>query len=236
MIIDGFSPKLQSYIKEIEVKTNREVAIQLVTDLSLPGMQAAFIPDSKNILIQVKEGLNIVTLEQSIAHEVTHGFLIYGYSYPTPEARTSITPIQKETIQLLITMIEDIVVNHIIYENGFPPFAPKYINEVKNEINAAENNKDYYSYFLDLDFKNKFKIFRYIIAWGFLQYFSLSQIETAILSKFVKKFQYYFPGQYRMAKAIEKTILMNDIFTVAGYKKTIVECLRLWNVDDLVKF
>lgn len=235
-MIDDFSPKLQSYIKEIEVKTNMEVVIQTVTDLGFPGMEAAFIPDSKDILVKVKKGLDKVTLEQSIAHEVTHGILTYGYNYPTPEVKPPVTPTQKETIQLLITMIEDIVVNHIIYENDFSPFSPAYIDQVINEIKAAENNKDYYSDFQDVDFKNKFKIFRYIMAWGFLQYFSLSQNETAILSKFVKKFQYYFPGQYRVAKEIERTILMNDIFTVEGYKKIIVECLRLWNVDDLVNF
>jgi len=79
-------------------------------------------------------------------------------------------------------------------------------------------------------------VFRYILAWGYLEYLNSDKIDKKTLHKFLKVFQKSCPKQYEEAKKIKEIILKNDIFTRKGYDKTIKECLDLWNLTNLVNY
>jgi hypothetical protein len=66
-------------------------------------------------------------------------------------------------------MIEDLVVNKIMHENNFQLLPKRYINRVKDEIEDLRKGKDCYENYNKYSpiFKDRFMVYRYILAWGF---------------------------------------------------------------------
>ena len=86
-------------------------------------------------------------------------------------------------------MIEDIVVNKIVQDEGFAALAPRYLDIVKKEIAAALEGKDYYAkYAYSPVFKNRFMVFRFILAWGCMRYHNLKPAALKTLGRFLKQF------------------------------------------------
>lgn len=232
------SQKLQSYINQVEDETKRSVLIEEVQRLELSGMAAAFYPHPTNIHVKIKRvGIENADLEHSIAHEVTHGLLAYGRRYCQVKPKTRITNLERQSIQILLIMVEDIVVNKIIFDEGFPAFAPNYLREVKRETkNVSDKRKDYYFRYSQ-PFKSRFMVFRYIMAWGFREFYDLNSRKTErILDNFIKAFEGRYPEETQMASQIKEIILANDIFTPEGYDDAIRLGLELWKLDTLVDF
>jgi len=144
----------------------------------------------------------------------------------------------RDTIVLLVTMIEDVVVNKIIQEKNYRPYSTKYLDDVKQDIEDIRKGKVcYYETHADPGHKDKFDkfmVFRYILAWGFLKYLNLGEIDKKTIHKFLKIFQKSCPKQYEEAKKIKGVILENNIFTPEGYCKIIKKCLDLWNLTHLM--
>ncbi len=233
-----YSAELSKYLNKVEIETGRRVEFRFAADLGLAGMTAAFKPDPSCILILLKEGTDWGNPqhEHTIAHEATHGYLIYklGYSYP----RTKRKPAKNETkhVSLLFTMIDDIVVNRIIQKEGFPPLSPRYLSMLERETKAARKGSDrpYDEFSYDPLFKDRFMVFRYILAWGFVNYCDLKPYARKIINKYLKAFEKSFAKQFTMADQIKKVILQHDIFSPHGHRKTIEAVARLWHLDDLV--
>ena len=135
-------------------------------------------------------------------------------------------------------MIEDVVVNKIIQEKNYRPYSTKYLDDVKQDIEDIRKGKVcYYETHADPGHKDKFDkfmVFRYILAWGFLKYLNLGEIDKKTIHKFLKIFQKSCPKQYEEAKKIKGVILENNIFTPEGYCKIIKKCLDLWNLTHLM--
>ena len=232
------SAKLSKYLSKVEVETGRRIELRFVTDLGLSGMTAAFSLHPSSIIISLKEGTDWGNPEHehSIAHEATHGYLVYklGYSY----LRTKCKPAENEMnhVRLLFTMIDDIVVNRIIQKEGFPLFAPGYLNMVEIETKAARKGSDrpYDMFSHDPLFKNRFMAFRYILAWGLLNYCDLKPYARRTINKYLKAFQKSFVKQFTMADQIRGIILQHDIFSAHGHRKAVEAVARLWHLDDLV--
>src|SRR5664280_1439696 len=135
-----------------------------------------------------------------------------------------------------MTMVNDIVVNKIIADKGFSPFSAKYIPQVKREIKALNNNEDCYKEHLEIGitFYNKFKIFRYILAWGFLKFYKLNTEEGKIISRYIKYFERYLREYVDEVKEITKLIEGNDIFTAKGNLFVVAELFRRWGLSKKI--
>ena len=125
--ISKLSEKLNGYIKKVEEETGRPALIKSVQDVGLYGMSAVFILDPKYIRVEIveklfydsKEEIDQEGFEWVIAHEVTHGFLAYKKKYYQLDIVRKCNKLEKDSIDLINSMIEDIVVNKIIHENNF---------------------------------------------------------------------------------------------------------------------
>jgi len=217
-----FSEKLREYLTKIETETGRKVRILESPHLGLKGMWAGFRYHPDFIIIIIRSGINKPdeTLERSIAHEATHGYILFKENYCMAEFDESITDNDRRDIQLIFTMVDDIVVNKIIFQNGFMPFGSEYLDVVQKEIDAMISGQDFYRQFSDdLLFDDLLMISRYIVAWGFLEYFDLNTEAYELIKKFITVFKYSYPMQYRIADKIRQIIIKNDILPVKAIVK-----------------
>ena len=243
--ISKLSEKLKEYIKKVEEETGRPALIKSVQDVGLNGMSAMFVLDPKYIRVEIVEKLFYNSkgeidqegIECVIAHEVIHGFLAYKKKYYQFDIVGRRNKLEDNSIRLICSMIEDLVVNKIMRENNFQLLPKRYINRIKDEIEDLRKGKDCYENYnkYSLVFKDRYIVYRYILSWGVLKYFNPGEIDKKIIYRFLKIFQKSYPKQYKEAEQIIKIILENDIFTPEGCCKTIKECLALWNLTNLVE-
>lgn len=230
----NLSTKIQEYIAEIEAITSKKVVIEEVSSVGLQGMIARFIPGDEIINVQILLGKDGSELENSVAHEITHGYLdiAKGYCYPIP--KRELTSNENQTASLIFTMIDDIVVNKIISDRGFLPYSPRYIPEVEKEIKSFNKKIDHYSEFSDIGFRSKFKIFRFVLAWGLSFYLELPENDKKILNLFLRKFKLNYPNEYFESRIIQNLIIENDIFTKQGHFIVVNQIIDLWDLRECV--
>ena len=234
------SPKLASYINKIQTETGRTIVIERTAELGL-GMLSALEDHPRYILVRIaldRQGRLIPEqeIEYSIAHELTHGLLIYKEGYCQAVFQRPANTTERHAVSLLLSMVDDIVVNKIMYDNSFSPFSPLYLSMVKHEVRAAQSSIDIYTRISnDPRVKNSYMVSRYITAWGFLEYFELDRSVRTILRTFQESFRELYPEQYAMADKIKALVSHHDIFTPRGHCETIEQILRLWGLDGLVK-
>jgi len=234
----GFSEKLKGYLNKVEAETGMEIKILESPKLGLKGMWAGFRYHPDFIVVIIRSGIKKPheTIERSIAHEATHGYILFKEKYCMAEFGESVADNDRRDIQLIFTMVDDLVVNKIISKNGFEPFGAEYLNMVQKEIEAMVSGQDFYRQFsYDLLFDDLLMISRYIIAWGFLEYFNLNAQEYELIKKFTSVFKDAYPMQYRLANKIKGIIIKNNIFTSEGHCKAMEEILKLLKFKNLVK-
>lgn len=234
----GFSEKLRGYLNKIETETGKEIKILESPQLGLKGMWAGFRYHPDFIIVIIRKGIHKPdeTIERSIAHEATHGYILFKETYCMAEFEESASDNDRKDIQLIFTMVDDIVVNKIISKNGFKPFGAEYLKVVQKEIEAMVSGQDFYRQFSDdLLFDDLLMISRYIIAWGFLEYFDLDKEEYEVIKKFTTIFKDTYPLQYKIADTIKQIILQNNIFTSTGHCKAMEGILKLLKFKNLVK-
>ncbi|MFC2035510.1 hypothetical protein ACFLUJ_05235 [Chloroflexota bacterium] len=232
------SPKLTDYLKKIENEAGCEISFRQTNDLQPSGMRFAFRYDPSDIVV-VTTNINIVTPEDeiSIAHEATHGFLINKLGYCHPVFNRPPTASETLYIGLIGNMIDDIVVNKLIHQEGFAAFSPTYISMVEKEIEATNRGSEecYKEFFFDPTLKDRFMVFRYVLAWGFNRYFDLEPHAKRTVRMFVSSFRKAFKKQLGSAKRITDLISQNDIFTPEGHRKVYEGVLKLWQLEDRVE-
>lgn len=199
-----FSEKLSKYIRYIELETGRSIQFQVDKSLSISQAPFGFRTHPSFILVVFAGGINLEEPkhEHSIAHEATHGYLLYKLGYSQFVLKENVNEKIKRHIGLLFTMIDDIAANKILQINGFPPFSPKYLDTIRSEIKVARKLKpNFYSRYTDDNlFTERTMVHRYIMAWGFIKYFELDTYSLRIIKKFLKIFQISYPSQFLMAK------------------------------------
>lgn len=238
MLLTGCSEKLRKYLKKIETETGRQINIQEMPKSELYKMKSAFVhhPTDINILLASGSQITDPEIEQSIAHEATHGLLVYKMKYCVGFFRRTPSAKEKKIITLIFTMVTDIVVNKMIQLEGFLAYSPKYKNMVNQEIVAIQRGVDLYNELLDdPPYRDKHMVFRFILAWGYLKYNELDEVLNETLIDFTKIFKRVYPEQYKIARKIFGMILTNDIFSAEGYKNVIKKVLKQWDVEDLVE-
>jgi hypothetical protein len=240
------SEKLEEYVKRTEEKTGRPALITNNQDeKSWPyGINARFILDPDYIFVEIYEDkyldfkgeIEQEEIEYTIAHEVTHGLLAYKEKYCQFKFVSQYSELDEKSASLLFTMIEDIVVSKIIYENNFQQYPRKYISQIEYEIECTRVGIDAYKPFTPLEFKYRYMVFRYILAWGMLKYVNSNKLnDEKILNKFLNVFQKSYYKQYKEAEKIKKIILENNIFITEGFNNAIKKSLELWNLTNLVE-
>ena len=240
------SEKVKEYIKKVEEETERPVLLKSVQDVWLYGTGGVFKLDPEYILVDIIEDKYLdfkgeveqEEIEYMIAHEVTHGLLAYKEKYCQFRFRGRMyNELVVKSASLLFTMVEDIVVSKIIYENNFQQYPQIYIPQIEYEIECARVGEDAYKPYTPLKFKYRYMVFRYILVWGLLKYIKLDEIGRKKSYEYLEMFKKSYPKQYAEAKKIKEIILENDIFTPEGFCNAIKKCLDLnfWNLTNLVE-
>lgn len=233
-----FSDKLRNYLEKIERETGKEVRVLESPHLGLKGMWAGYRYHPDFIIVIIRSGIEKTneTIERSIAHEATHGYILFKMNYCRADFKPEMTENEKKDVQMIFTMVDDIVVNKILSENDFNPFGEEYLAIVQKEIDSMITGVDFYRQFSDdLLFDDLLMITRYIVAWGFLEYFELSNESYDILNKYVLVFEDTYPLQYHIASKIKKIINDNDIFSSERHCQAMIEILTLLKFYDLVE-
>lgn len=106
-----FSSKLTDYLKKIEIETGKEVRILESPYLGLKGMWAGFRYHPDYIIVIIRQGINETneTLERSVAHEATHGYILFKKQYCRGEFPKEADDSDRRDIQLIFTMVDDIL-------------------------------------------------------------------------------------------------------------------------------
>jgi len=237
------SKKLANYLNKIRNETGHEIAIEWSKPgpgIPVSGVPGRFLYDPSCILIlmnsDIARFLSDSEIEEVIAHEATHGFLIHKKGHCPHVLKHPASDIEEMYTSLLFSMVDDIVVNTILQEEGYSPLPNVYLYMVRKETISVRKEEDYYEeYSYDPLLKDRFMVFRYITAWGYLNYFDLKSHDRRTIKKFTKTFENKCPKQFEMASQVKKVILQNDILTVEGRNSAMRELLKLWNLEDLVE-
>ena len=238
MFITECSEKLVKYLRKIEKETGRQINIQEMPSSDLYKMKSAFVHHPIYIRIIIASGSNPTDpeIEQSIAHEATHGLIVYKMKYCIGFFKRPPNDKEKKLVTLVFTMISDIIVNKLIQKEGFLPYSPRYPEMVKEELSAMEKGTDLYINLLnEPSYRDKHMIFRYILAWGYLKFIDLDNNIYKILMNFINEFQLKNTKQFQMAMKIQEIILKNEIFSAEGFKKAIMKLLKLWGLEDIIE-
>jgi len=229
------SDKAKKFLKRIEKETGREIIVERKSKSEMGGFPAYFEPDRKNFVIQIREDIEEDTesFQNMIIHEAIHGLLIYAKGYYHPEPKSASINELKLILVLLASLVDDIVVHRITHDEGFKINWDEYLRMVKIEIKVARGGKEMYkTVSSDPLVRSKFKVLRYVVAWGCLKYLKLRPKPKRILKRFLKAFEERYLDEFKMAKKIIEVITQNNIFTKDGQKEVIRQIWRLWDLEE----
>ena len=232
------SPRADALIEWVRQETEKPVNINFVDNIGI-NMPARFTitPDQIRIDIVMGKQQSNDDVDHSACHEAIHGYLIHKRGYYFPEPIVKLTPEDARLLSLVGTTIDDIVVNKILEDSGIKPISPTYIRMVKKEIKAMNEGKDIYREFLEVGriFHEKFKVFRYVMAWGTLNYYTLLLDDRKVLSRFMKHFKRYYSTHVNEADGIIHHIIEHDIFTREGHRSTFGYVCDLWRLGEKIR-
>jgi len=236
------SSRLEKYLRVIEEETGLPVKILQSPDLGITGARAAFNyhPDYTVVVLNSSQPRLSEDLERSVAHEATHGYILHKLGYCRAVFTEKASEDVKKKANVLFSIVEDLAVNRIIQENGFPPFGSEYLPMLKKEIEVAkagetEGEKFYSQFTSDLEFEDIIMVSRYILAWGFLRYYPLAPEIRVILQKFLEVYSKAYPHHYPHAAQVKEIILQNDVFTAQGECRAMQKIMKLWGFAGMVK-
>jgi len=238
-----FSHQLKTYLQKVEDETGRPIKILESQNLGVKGISVGFRYHPQYILIILNPSIkrSITDFERSIAHEATHGYILHRLRYCRPIFSPEIPDKFRQMTHLLFTMVEDLVVNKIIQDNGFLPFGSEYIPMLQREVEVAEKGEQsgetfYHLFTPDPQTEDILMISRYIIAWGFLNYHSFKKDVQYTIQEFLQKFQHNYPHHYPRAAMVQEIIQKHDIFTAEGQCQVMKEIIALWGLENHVVF
>jgi|GEM_PF-726826 hypothetical protein len=238
-----FSNRLITYLQKVEDETRRTIKILESQNLGVRGISVGFRYHPQYIIIIVNPSLkrSITDFERSIAHEATHGYILHRLGYCRPLFRPETPDKIQQMVHLLFTMVEDLVVNRIIQDNGFQPFGSEYIPMLHREVEVAEKGEQsgetfYHLFSPDPQTEDILMISRYIIAWGFLNYHSFKKDVQDRIQEFLLKFQQNYSHHYPRAAIVREIIQKHNVFTAEGQCQAMKEIIELWGLEVHVMF
>lgn len=233
------SQKLLSYLRVVEKEAGRPVNLEIVPHVGLSGMNFAFRPHPSVIQIHIVLPYNgtMEDFEQSIAHEATHGLLIYGKGYLSVSPLRPLTLTEAFSLSTMGTMIDDVAVNTIIKQLGFAAYGGVYMGMVRKETKATQDRDAsiYQNTGPDALSRRRFMIYRYMAAWACIRYYGPNLNERNTLTKFRKVFARAYRDLATEAQKIQRLFEQNDIFTPEGHRLISIGVLTLWDIVDAVR-
>lgn len=229
----GISKSVISYLERIEKETGRGIIFK-----RYPIGNACFKYDKTNIIIGLNKDklYNNPDIDRIMAHEATHAFLQYKKKYCCPDPDQVNTPKEGDILSYITTMINDIVVNKILQDKGFPPFTIEYINTLTKYIQMMYKSESFYNLVnKPRDVVFIWLVLRYITAWGFLQYYDLDVHSTRIIKKFLEIYKKKLPEEFNTADKVKEIIIQNGIFTSEGQNKAMEEVFKLLMPNRQIK-
>jgi len=233
--------KLGNYLAKIQNETGREIVFQRVDVLGISGIPCSYQYHPSRILILVRRDVDFADprTRQYIAHEATHGLLEHAKGHFRAVLKRDASEDEKRQAEILATIIEDIVVNRILQDEGFPPFSSVYLPMVRKETDSIRKGESLYNLYKQVSNDtltiDRFIVFRYIMAWGFLKYLSLETHEREIIEEFLETFETKCLKEFEMATQVRTIILQNDILSAEGNNNAMKELVKLWGLEDLVR-
>ena len=204
------SKKVEAYIEKFKKETEYNVSIK---DFKGKGARVTLDHENKVILVEINEeefkNESEKEIDYTIAHEVTHELLSLKKKYCRIRAVSELN----EILEILATMIEDIVVDNIIQEKNFSSDYNFYLNERNNSIKFIREYAHKHRNYFDVD-KDELRFKRmvadYILAWNYFKYLKSDKINKKTLGKFLNTIQKFCPKQYEEAEKI-KNIIMSPL-------------------------
>lgn len=238
----NFSLKLKEFLGKIQDETGREIIFRENTNLGIKGITAAYQyhPQKLIIILNPEYPRAREDVERSIAHEAVHGYILYRLGFCRSKYDEGVPGDCRRDVQIVFTMVEDLVVNKVIMDNGFPPFGHEYLPTLREEIRVAREGEEvgeaFYHQFTDNPHREVLlMISRYVIAWGFLKYYALKEEEIELIREFTMVFKKFYPDYYEYAVEVVNIIEQRDIFKSDDECEAIHEILKLFKMDGAVK-
>jgi len=241
------SKKLAEFLEKIRDETSREIVIEWTNPGSNPklsGVPGRFIydpPPSRVLRVlmdsDICQHLKHSDIEEVIAHEATHGLLIYAKGYGAPVFKRHANHIEEKSTSYLFSMIDDIVVNTILQDAKYSPLGSVYLLMVKEDRDSIRKGEILYEEQPSDDplLKNRWTVYRYVTAWSYLKYFMLEAHYRRPIRNFVRIFKKKCPKQLEMANQIIEVVQRNNIKSPEGRNSAVNELLKLWGLEDLVR-
>ncbi|MFX0141058.1 MAG: hypothetical protein ACFFDN_45895 [Candidatus Hodarchaeota archaeon] len=183
------SSKLKKYLRYIERETGRQIKFQHAPYLDSKRPTACFPLSPPDGYIIIQYSLEEKYEERTIAHEATHGYLIFKEGY----CRVLEAPdeyVKSNIISMLNSTIADILIEKKLEAEGFSPYSPTYIPYLKEKIGELKENIDFYARgFKDDDIKDMAYTVNYVVNWSYLKYFNFIDKEKKIIQNFNKLLQ-----------------------------------------------
>lgn len=137
------SPLLASYIAEVEAATNQSISIAPFPDASDEDeLQAAINigPSYEGIDIKFRPHwpLGHPAIEKALAHELTHGLMIYSMGYPVVDASEDVAAEIVQMAAEVMDLIDDVIIDVMIQERGFPAITPEHLQPYLNNSRILE--------------------------------------------------------------------------------------------------
>lgn len=232
------SPKLAGYLNWIEHETQAPIELELVPNVGLPGIKAGFRVGHSNIRVEIVMPFDGSQdeLEQCVAHEATHGLLVFGRGYVEPRPTRQLTQAEATAISTIGTMLDDVVVNTIIQQHGFAAFTEVYPRMVRRETLAARSRSElfYSNAGPERTTRERFMIYRFVQAWLHLKYIKVSLDFAKSLKKFRSAFRAAYPALAARGDAVQQLFEKYDVFSADGHEHIMSLVTSEWGLGGIV--
>ena len=229
-----YTPKLQSYLSWVKAETGRDVFVEGMPIADLAGIEFGFRdhPTKINVLVGDPPACSEVDFERGMAHEATHGLLLYGRGYARVREIGNPPAAVVHSMGILQSMIDDVVGDKIVQDHGFAPYAEKYPRTVITETKAARKAQVdiYASVSEDAEVCRRFRLYRCVTALAFLAFYELPGEMRKKLKKFTKAFASGYPKDMEECKWIAGLLQENDVFTAPGQRSILESVIERWGL------
>jgi len=201
------------------------------------GILSAFKRDPDSLVIELaEEALRPgERLEHALCHEATHGLLTYGSGLYYAKAREGAPQGTAGQASLLMTMLDDLVVNQRLAEAKLRAYLPSYIANVKRATEAIQRGTEKAPASLGSAYHAKFRVFRYVTAWGCVHLWGAPVADRRILARFLRQLSQSYPSESEEARRIIGHLEANDLQTRGGHLAALRALCDLWDLSAEVE-
>jgi hypothetical protein len=230
------SAKLRNYLQKVSRLTGRPVAVYEDGSDGLLGMQGCDFDAPPGIRIPFDPDQPYEFIEYSIAQAATLGLLAFGKGFRRVVIKMGASQTEEQSIRMLVAMVDYIPTSSILQQEDFKPYSPDSFYWLEYESAAAFYGIDVLPKYMDLLFKQRFQVFRYMQTWTLLRYISLGDAERNLLLKYEDVFRTAYPKQIKLAHALQDVIMREDPFTAAGNLAILKAAFPLWGLEKSILF